>query len=154
LVSSPTYASFSSGNPVGVYLKIQKLTQYNHFAGVESQQIETFTPDASICRSYWLNGQLNKTVALDGSALVGDGFAVPCGLYAGMFPEGAVVVTLGNGTVLPLNQGGLTVFSYNVHNFNASAQWADLTSAYFQSWMEQNAAIPTTKLVGTLGGSF
>lgn len=41
-----------------------------------------------------------------------------------------------------------------MHNFNPGSQWADLASPVFQSWMEQNAVIELTKLMGTLRGNF
>ena len=41
-----------------------------------------------------------------------------------------------------------------MHNFNPDSQWVDLTNPAFQSWMEQNAVIKLTKLMGTLRGNF
>lgn len=71
-----------------------------------------------------------------------------------MFPSGTVTVSLGSGAILNLTSQDLTFFSYNFLNVNLSKQWTDLETQPFQSWMEHNAGIGTTKLMGHLPTNF
>ena len=97
---------------------------------------------------------MNKVQAIDGSALVPSERAIPCGLYAGMFPFGAITVTLDNGETLNIQSIDLTYFDYQGENIDTSKQWVDFDDKKWQSWVEHNAAITTTKLVGLLPASF
>ncbi len=139
---------------VAIYLKIQTLTQYNHFACRPRTEIESFTPTADVCNFHKFNKNINKTISIAGTELDPNGYAIPCGYYASMFPSGTITITTGNKSMITVDQTELTVFDYEVDNFNPNTQWVDLTSQPFQSWMEQNAIISLTKLIGKVKGKF
>ena len=65
-----------------------------------------------------------------------------------MMPIDTISATYVNGSVLAIDRTDLTNFEYDIGNINTSIQWADLTSSTFQTWMEPNAMLTTTKLIG------
>jgi hypothetical protein len=79
---------------------------------------------------------------------------MPCGRYASLFPQTTLSITFNENTVLPIKGDDLSVFSYKATNADLAKQWIDLTNPLFQNWMEQNADVSTTKLLGTISGGF
>lgn len=65
-----------------------------------------------------------------------------------MLPFNTITATYTNGSAITIDTADLTNFNSDFGNINRSVQWADLTSNLFQSWMEPNAELKTTKLIG------
>jgi hypothetical protein len=147
-------SQFGADRPVAVYLRLRNVTQYDHQNLFEGQFIEEFTPQADSCDHFRFNGQIEKTLSALGGPLSPDALAMPCGRYASLFPQANLIITFNGNTNLPLKGDDLSVFSYRAINANLAQQWIDLTNPLFQNWMEQNADVSTTKLMGTISGGF
>ena len=133
-----------------LYLHLSAVTPLDHQLSEDGVDIE----DAALgdCNYHQTNAELAKTSNIANGALNPSGKAVPCGLYAGMFPINSMGLQFSNGTSIPIRTEHLSVFDYEVRNGDTSQQWTNMEGVQFQQWMEQNAAVELVKKIGEVDG--
>jgi len=126
LISTPVYVAYINDDSVYLYLDFKKITQFSFTNKFDGEKIEFFDEYANNCNAYRLNSETDKTLSINNSKLNLNSFSVPCGKYPSMFIGTKISLVTDNGTYLPLNFDGTSVFDYKVHDMNQNTQWTSL----------------------------
>jgi hypothetical protein len=116
LISSTTYVTYIADDSVNLYLDFKKITQFSFTNKFDGESIELFDENANNCNAYRLNSETNKTLSISNSIMNPNSFSIPCGKYPSMFIGTKINLVTDNGTYLPLNFNGTSVFDYNARD--------------------------------------
>ena len=90
------------------------MTQFDYLFDGNKEQGDYFVPNSEICGKYRLNQDLNKSASINDKKLNPSDYAIPCGLFLAMFPQGEITITLNNNSNIQLDQSNLVYFPYEV----------------------------------------
>ena len=116
LISSTTYVTYIADDSVNLSLDFKKITQFSFTNKFDGESIELFDENANNCNAYRLNNETNKTLSISNSIMNPNSFSIPCGKYPSIFIGTKINLVTDNGTYLPLNFNGTSVFDYNARD--------------------------------------
>jgi ABC-type Fe3+ transport system substrate-binding protein len=94
--------------------------------------------DVMTCERYYTNGDIGRTLSVNGVMLNANEKAIPCGNLPMTFPWGTFTVwSVANNSELAVDTSNIvSPIQQNFRNVDLSKQWLDFTDPRFVNWMD------------------